>query len=132
MYDVPEFYLVPNAIDRYSIGDRTPGLKVADDGSVTIYIGKDSPGQDKEPNWLPAPAGSFRPILRMYQPRNEILDGPRSSTAPTYSPRSTRSPRAEPLRAPVLGPPPTATGKARGSAWEYKPPVWSAGLSDAT
>jgi hypothetical protein len=75
MYDVPEFYLVANAIDRYSIGDRTPELKVADDGSVTIYMGKDSPGQDRESNWLPAPGGSFRPILRMYQPRSEILDG---------------------------------------------------------
>ena len=75
MYDVPEFYLVANTIDRYSIGDRTPGLKVADDGSVTIYMGKDSPGQDRESNWLPAPNGNFRPILRMYQPRNEILDG---------------------------------------------------------
>jgi hypothetical protein len=75
MYDTPEFYLVANAIDRYSIGDRTPGLKVADDGSVTIYIGKDSPGQDRESNWLPAPEGSFRPILRMYQPRDEVLDG---------------------------------------------------------
>jgi hypothetical protein len=75
MYDVPEFYLVANAIDRYSIGDRTPGLQVADDGSVTIYMGKHSPGQERESNWLPAPDGSFRPILRMYQPRGEILDG---------------------------------------------------------
>jgi hypothetical protein len=42
---------------------------------VTIYIGTDSPGQDKEPNWLPPPAGNFRPILGMYQPRNKILNG---------------------------------------------------------
>jgi hypothetical protein len=75
MYDVPEFYLVANPIDRYSIGDRTPGLRVADDGAVTIYMGKDSPGQDKESNWLPAPNGPFRPVVRMYQPRGEILDG---------------------------------------------------------
>jgi hypothetical protein len=75
MYGTPEFYLVANPIDRYSIGDRTPGLEVADDGSITIYIGNGSPGADKESNWLPAPDGSFRPILRMYQPRDEVLDG---------------------------------------------------------
>lgn len=75
MYDVPAFYLVANPIDRYSIGDRTPGLQTAADGAVTIYMQKDSPGAEKESNWLPTPDGAFRPILRMYQPRREILDG---------------------------------------------------------
>jgi hypothetical protein len=75
MYDVPDFYLVANPIDRYSIGDRTPGLRTGDDGSVTIYMQTDSPGGDKESNWLPTPQGKFRPILRMYQPQKAILDG---------------------------------------------------------
>lgn len=75
MYDVPDFYLVANPIDRYSIGDRTPGLQTGDDGSVTISMQKDSPGPDKESNWLPTPQGRFRPILRMYQPQKTILDG---------------------------------------------------------
>ncbi len=76
MYDVPEFYLVANPINRYSIGDRTPGLKYGPDGSVTLYIQKDSPGADKESNWLPAPqSGPFRPIMRLYQPKQQILDG---------------------------------------------------------
>jgi len=75
MYDVPDFYLVANPIDRYSIGDRTPGLRTADDGSVTIQMQTDSPGPDKESNWLPTPQGRFRPILRMYQPQKTILDG---------------------------------------------------------
>jgi hypothetical protein len=75
MYDVPDFYLVANPIDRYSIGDRTPGLKTGDDGSVTISMQTDSPGPDKESNWLPTPQGRFRPILRMYQPQKPILDG---------------------------------------------------------
>jgi hypothetical protein len=75
MYDVPDFYLVANPIDRYSIGDRTPGLQTGDDGSVTITMQKDSPGPDKESNWLPTPQGRFRPILRMYQPQKTILDG---------------------------------------------------------
>jgi hypothetical protein len=76
MYNVPEFYLVENPINRYSIGDRTPGLMYGADGSVTIYLQKDSPGADKESNWLPTPqSGAFRPILRMYQPKTPILDG---------------------------------------------------------
>lgn len=75
MYDVPDFYLVANPIDRYSIGDRTPGLQTGDDGSVTISMQKDSPGPDEESNWLPTPQERFRPILRMYQPQKTILDG---------------------------------------------------------
>ena len=75
MYNEPDYYLEANSIDRFSIGDRTPGLVYGDDGSVTIYIQHDSPGADKESNWLPAPEGAFRPILRAYQPGAEILDG---------------------------------------------------------
>jgi hypothetical protein len=76
MYDAHEFYLVENVLNRYSIGDRTPGLAYGADGSLTIYLQKDSPGADKESNWLPTPQqGGFRPILRMYQPREPILDG---------------------------------------------------------
>lgn len=75
MYDVPDFYLVANPIGRYSIGDRTPGLTYGHDGSVTLYLQQDPPGPDKEPNWLPMPAGACRPVMRMYQPRKQILDG---------------------------------------------------------
>jgi hypothetical protein len=76
MYHVPEFYLVANPINRYSIGDRTPDLKYGEDGSVTLYLQKDSPGPDKESNWLPTPqTGNFRPIMRMYQPKEPIMNG---------------------------------------------------------
>jgi hypothetical protein len=76
MYDNDKYYLVENPIDRYSIGDRTPGLQVADDGSVTIYLQRTSPGPDKESNWLPTPAsGGFRPMLRAYQPGDSVKDG---------------------------------------------------------
>ncbi len=75
MYDRPDYYLVANPISRYSIGDRTPGLRVSDDGSVTIYMQHDSPGLDRESNWLPAPAGPFRPVLRAYQPDPALLNG---------------------------------------------------------
>ncbi len=75
MYDAPDYYLVANPIDRYSIGDRTPGLRFNSDGSLTIQMLHDSPGPDKESNWLPSPAGRFRPTLRAYQPAQAILDG---------------------------------------------------------
>ncbi len=76
MYDTPEFFLVENPIDRYSIGDRTPGLVRADDGSLTIYMQRDEPTEpEARANWLPTPPGEFRPILRMYEPANAVFDG---------------------------------------------------------
>jgi len=75
MYDSPDYYLVANPIDRYALGDRSPGLVTAPDGSITIHLQVDSPGADKEANWLPAPAGVFRPVLRCYLPGPDILSG---------------------------------------------------------
>jgi hypothetical protein len=76
MYDTPDFFLVANPIGRYSIGDRTPGLHIADDGSLTIFMQHDEP-QSPGPraNWLPVPDGDFRPILRMYEPSEAVFDG---------------------------------------------------------
>jgi hypothetical protein len=73
MYDLPDFYLVANPIGRYSIGDRTPGLRRDADGSLTIVIQHDQPADTS--NWLPAPAAPFRPIMRLYQPEPAVLDG---------------------------------------------------------
>lgn len=75
MYDASAFYLVANPIDRFSIGSATETLHDADDGTITIRMQKDSPGADLEGNWLPSPTGAFRPILRMYAPRPEVLEG---------------------------------------------------------
>jgi hypothetical protein len=76
MYDTPDFYLVRNPIDRYSIGDRTPGLRTDADGSLTITIQRDEPDEhERKANWLPTPSGPFRPILRMYEPREAVFDG---------------------------------------------------------
>lgn len=74
MYKLPQRWLVDNPIDRYSIGSATPGLTRADDGSITIYFQPDSPGKDKESNWLPTPEGPFWPVLRTYGPGKSILD----------------------------------------------------------
>ncbi|MFF1571135.1 DUF1254 domain-containing protein [Leifsonia sp. NPDC058292] len=76
MYSTPEYYLVDNPIDRYSIGDRTAGIRFADDGSLTITLQHDEPADpDAKANWLPTPEGDFRPMIRIYQPREAVLDG---------------------------------------------------------
>ncbi len=68
--------LVANPINRYLINSPTlPKLKVDPDGSLPIYIQKDSPGSDKEANWLPAPGGPIYLVLRCYWPEQAILAG---------------------------------------------------------
>ncbi len=61
MYDTPAYYLVANPIDRYSIGDRTPGLRRDPDGSLTIYIQRDDPGADRPPIGSRLPPAGFAP-----------------------------------------------------------------------
>jgi hypothetical protein len=55
-------------------GDRDK-LTFANDGSLTLYIQYQSPGVDKESNWLPSPEGAFSVIMRCYSPRPEIASG---------------------------------------------------------
>ena len=72
-----QYFFVENPINRYSISARQ-NLKSNADGSVDLYIQKDSPGKDKESNWLPAPPDKFVLMLRLYWPNPEdpsILDG---------------------------------------------------------
>jgi hypothetical protein len=66
-------YMVSNPIDRYSVGDRS-GLVPNADGSIDIYIQSTAP-TGHESNWLPAPAGKFKLMLRAYLPGRAILDG---------------------------------------------------------
>ena len=73
MYDGDGFP-VPNAIDRYAIGDRDR-LRYAADGSLTLYLQGEDPGGDRTSNWLPAPRGPLGITLRVYGPRPEMLDG---------------------------------------------------------
>jgi hypothetical protein len=74
MYKLPQRALVENELKRYAIGSATPGLKTAADGSITFYFQSNSPGKEKESNWLPAPEGSFWLVLRSYGPGKAILD----------------------------------------------------------
>ncbi|PSO20893.1 DUF1254 domain-containing protein [Bradyrhizobium sp. MOS003] len=69
MYD-SNYFFVANPINRYSISARQ-NLKSNPDGSVDIYIQKDSPGPDKESNWLPAPSGKFQLMMRLYWPNDK-------------------------------------------------------------
>jgi hypothetical protein len=76
MYD-PEFFFVPNSINRYDLSQRNHFV-TNPDGSVDLYIQADSPGKNKEPNWLPAPKGKFSLVMRLYWPTQtppSILDG---------------------------------------------------------
>jgi len=75
MYNLPQRLLVANEIDRYSIGNRTEGFSPASDGSLTIYIQKEAPEEDKRANWLPAPAGPFFIVGRFYGPEESLVDG---------------------------------------------------------
>ncbi|MGF6756000.1 DUF1254 domain-containing protein [Paraburkholderia sp. GAS42] len=75
MYDLPGRHLVPNPLNRYSIGDRTQGLKYNADGSLDIYVQHTSPGADREANWLPAPQGAYDVIMRIYGPGQAVFDG---------------------------------------------------------
>jgi hypothetical protein len=76
MYKMPESLLVANPINRYLINSpMLPQLSRDADGGLTLLIQNESPGKDKETNWLPAPNGPFRMYLRLYWPKTEALNG---------------------------------------------------------
>ena len=67
------FFLTDNPIRRYSIGDRTAGLRSNPDGSLDVLVQADAPSDAA--NWLPAPRGPFRLTLRAYLPQPELVAG---------------------------------------------------------
>ncbi|WP_455274409.1 DUF1254 domain-containing protein [Rhizobium herbae] len=70
MYNGKSQFLVKNPIDRYLINSpMLPAMKKNADGSLTLYIQKDSPGADKEANWLPAPDDKIYLVMRLYWPK---------------------------------------------------------------
>jgi hypothetical protein len=76
MYDLPQSLLVANPINRYLLNSPMLPQFVKDaDGGLTFYVQNETPGKDKEPNWLPAPKGPFFIAMRLYWPKDEALDG---------------------------------------------------------
>ncbi len=75
LYTLPDRFLYDNPLNRYSIGDRTKGLKYDDEGGLTIHVGHESPGKDQESNWLPAPAGKYSFVARVYGPSEAAMTG---------------------------------------------------------
>lgn len=73
MYNEQNFF-VPNSINRLAIGNRTKSMKPNADGSLTVYFQKDAP-KENEGNWLPTPDGKFRVSLRLYVPKENVLNG---------------------------------------------------------
>jgi hypothetical protein len=70
MYDGKTQLLIKNPINRYLINSpMLPSMKTDADGSLTLYIQKDSPGADKESNWLPAPDDPIYLVMRLYWPK---------------------------------------------------------------
>ena len=72
MYDGKTQFLVANPLDRYLINSTMlDGMRLGADGSLTIYVQKDSPGKEKEVQWLPAPNGPMFLAMRLYWPKTE-------------------------------------------------------------
>ena len=97
LYDT-DFFFVPNPIDRYEVSQRDTFVTNAD-GSIELYIQAESPGKDKEANWLPAPKGKFALVLRMYGPKQSspsIVDGIVDAAAGEARCSDSPSPHEEP------------------------------------
>nr|WP_183619770.1 DUF1254 domain-containing protein [Rhizobium leguminosarum] len=76
MYELPQSLLVANPINRYLLNSPMLPQFVKDaDGGLTFYVQNESPGKDKEANWLPAPKGPFIAFMRLYWPKEEALEG---------------------------------------------------------
>ena len=76
LYELPSSLLSANPINRYLINSpMLPGLKRDDDGGVTLVIQHADPGAGEHANWLPAPAGPFFVVMRLYWPKADALNG---------------------------------------------------------
>lgn len=76
MYDAKTQLFIHNPLNRYLLNSNmTDDFVYGDDGSLTLYIQKNSPGKELEPNWLPAPDGPFYVVMRLYGPEDAALNG---------------------------------------------------------
>jgi hypothetical protein len=75
LYNEHHFF-APNELKRYSLGTKNKTLRYIEDGSLTLYVQAESPGSDRESNWLPSPKdGDFSLYVRSYWPKVEVTDG---------------------------------------------------------
>ncbi len=74
LYNQHHFF-EPNSLNRFSLGTKNKTLKYNADGSLTLYVQAESPGADKESNWLPSPKGEFSLYQRAYWAKEEVLQG---------------------------------------------------------
>jgi hypothetical protein len=122
MYDLPARLLVANPLKRYLINSpMLPGLKRDADGGLTLFVQHESPGKDKEANWLPAPNGPFSMAMRLYWPKPEALDGQWKAPPLQRAAQQIAEPQARPAaptppasdaQAQPAPPPPTAAAPA--------------------
>src|SRR5438477_1667721 len=76
MYEMPQSLLVANPINRYLLNSpMLPQFSKHADGGLTLLVQNESPGKDKESNWLPAPKGPFVMAMRLYWPKAEATEG---------------------------------------------------------
>jgi hypothetical protein len=68
-------FFVPNALDRFAVGDRSRHLRPERDGSIELFIQNARPSGERVVNWLPAPKGKFVLVYRAYLPGAGLLDG---------------------------------------------------------
>jgi hypothetical protein len=73
LYD-NEGFQIANPLNRFAVSSWMP-FKYNPDGSLDLYFQNESPGADKEANWLPAPKGPFNVMMRLYAPKSEVLTG---------------------------------------------------------
>jgi hypothetical protein len=75
IYELPSKSLAANPLNRYRINSSMiPSLKRDPEGNIPLYLMHDSPGKERESNWLPAPKGGFMVIMRLYWPKETVLD----------------------------------------------------------
>src|SRR5262249_34010408 len=94
MYDAQGFQAA-NPLNRFAIGDRD-ALRFNPEGSLDLYIQHDSPGPDREANWLPAPTGPLGITMRLYSPQPSVLNG-------TWAPPPVRRAQSRPRGVLVAG-----------------------------
>ncbi|MDN3642941.1 DUF1254 domain-containing protein [Lutimonas halocynthiae] len=76
MYDGTTQLFIDNSLDRYLLNSNSlDSFVFGEDGSLTLYVQKESPGKELEPNWLPAPDGPFYCVMRLYGPKETALSG---------------------------------------------------------